>query len=66
MNLYDKQIVRCVRCKKQLGEIDLDSKIVFSVCKKCDSGNSLSQFSRIQKPKNFNFLNKRMIESEIS
>lgn len=66
MNLYDKQIVRCARCKKQLGEIDLDSKVVFSICEKCDSKNPPSKSSHMPNSQDFNFLNKRMIESEIS
>jgi len=66
MNLYDKKLVKCIQCKKQLGEIDLDSKVFFPICKKCYSKNSQDRMLQIQNSQNFNFLTKRMIESEIS
>ena len=63
MNLYDKNIVNCVKCGKQIGEIDIGTKIVYSICKSCENKNSARKLYEKKNSKNHNFLNKRMIET---
>ena len=63
MNLYDKKIVRCVKCGKQIGEIDLGTKVVYSVCQSCESKNSEENSFGNKDYKNNERLNKRMIET---
>ncbi len=63
MNLYDKKIIKCVKCNKQLGEIDIGTKIIYSICQSCHDKNTKRQTIEKQKPLSFNFLNKRLIET---
>lgn len=58
MNLYDKKIIKCSRCKKTVGEIDMDVKIVDVVCKNCKKYD--------QNELSYEYLNKRMIETVLS
>ena len=60
MNLYDKQVAKCTKCGKVIGEIEIGSKIVFLVCNKCKNESPAS--ANTQKDSDYNFLNKRMIE----
>jgi len=59
MNLYDKKIVKCSKCGKAVGEIELDVKINSVICKKCKKNTN-------QKEQSYNFLNKRMIDTVLS
>jgi len=63
MNLYDKKIVRCVKCEKQIGEIDIGTKIVYSICNSCENKNSKRKPFENNNSKKYGFLNKRMIET---
>lgn len=63
MNLYDKKIVKCVKCKKHLGEIDINTKIIYSICQKCQDKNTKRQTIAREHNQSFNFLNKRLIET---
>jgi len=36
MNIYEKDQVKCSVCGKIIGEIDVESKIVFPLCRKCN------------------------------
>lgn len=35
MNIYDKKPISCVKCKKCIGEIDYDAKIINQLCGQC-------------------------------
>jgi len=35
MNLYDRKTVKCIKCDKAFGEIELEVKINSVICKKC-------------------------------
>ncbi|MCH9042033.1 MAG: hypothetical protein IIB80_07760 [Thaumarchaeota archaeon] len=35
MNLYDTKVIRCVRCEKDLGEIDYDANVIRPMCGQC-------------------------------
>ncbi|AJM93111.1 universal stress protein [Nitrosopumilus piranensis] len=35
MNIYDKRQIKCSICGKFIGEIDVDAKIIFPLCKIC-------------------------------
>ena len=37
MNIYDTKIVVCTTCKKAIGEIELDSIMMSSLCGQCAS-----------------------------
>ena len=63
MNLYDKKIVSCVKCGKQIGEIDVGTKIVYSICKSCENKNSKRKPIENEDSKKYSFLNKRMVET---
>lgn len=62
MNLYDKKLVCCVKCGKQIGEIDLGTKVVYSICHSCEKKTSKND-SFGKDYENYHFLNKRMIET---
>lgn len=36
MNIYDKKQIKCSICGKFIGEIDIQSSIIFPLCKKCN------------------------------
>lgn len=63
MNLYDKKIIKCVKCNKQLGEVDIGTKIIYSICQSCHDKNTNRQTIENEKHSSFDFLNKRMIET---
>lgn len=63
MNLYDRKIVNCLKCNHPIGEIEMGSKIIYPICKKCSD-------KELSKPDNFfmgdkstRYLTKRMIET---
>jgi len=35
MNIYDKKVVRCVRCQRSIGEVDFDAQITYPLCGDC-------------------------------
>ena len=35
MNVYDKKQIKCSICDKFIGEIDIDAKVIFPLCKTC-------------------------------
>ena len=35
MNIYDTKPIRCVECKKTIGEIDFDAEVVRPKCGQC-------------------------------
>lgn len=37
MNLYDTKIVRCVICKKSIGEVEFDAEIIRPKCGQCSN-----------------------------
>ena len=37
MNIYEKDQVKCSVCGKTIGEVDVESKITFPLCKKCNN-----------------------------
>lgn len=59
MNLYDKKLVKCSKCGKTIGEVEMEVKVVCVVCDKCKIENK-------QKDVSYDFLNKRMIETTLS
>ena len=63
MNLYDKKIIKCVKCNKHLGEIDIGTKIIYSICKSCHDKSTNRQSIDKKNPQSFDFLNKRLIET---
>lgn len=36
MNIYDKESINCSVCGKMIGEVDIGSKLIFPLCKKCE------------------------------
>ena len=63
MNLYDKKIIKCVKCNKQIGEIDIGTKIIYSICQSCHNKNTSRQPNYEKDDQSFDFLNKRLIET---
>jgi len=59
MNLYDKKIIKCSKCSTSIGEVDLETRVTNVVCKKCKNEDK-------QKESSYDYLNKRMIETELS
>ena len=63
MNLYDKKIIKCVKCQKQIGEIDIGTNVVYSICKNCENKQSSRKPVKKEDSIEYSFLNKRMIET---
>ncbi len=36
MNIYEKEQIKCSVCGKNIGELDVESKVIFPLCKKCN------------------------------
>ena len=62
MNLYDRKIVNCLKCNHPIGEIEMGSKIIYPICKKCND-KELSKPNNSMKDKPTQYLTKRMIET---
>ncbi|PIW35897.1 MAG: hypothetical protein COW26_01980 [Nitrosopumilales archaeon CG15_BIG_FIL_POST_REV_8_21_14_020_33_23] len=35
MNIYDTQVIRCIKCDKCIGEIDYEAKVIRPMCGQC-------------------------------
>lgn len=63
MNLYDKKIVRCIKCDDPVGEIELGTKIVYSICESCENNGENKKNSKLDDKISYDYLNKRMIDT---
>ena len=35
MNIYDKKVIKCVICEKDIGEINYDAEVIYPRCGEC-------------------------------
>lgn len=49
MNIYDKKQIKCSICGKFIGEIDVDAKVVFPLCKTCKKREIITDKKGISK-----------------
>ncbi|MFB5645365.1 MAG: hypothetical protein ACE5R3_02065 [Nitrosopumilaceae archaeon] len=63
MNIYDKKVIRCVQCKKFIGEIDYNATVIFPRCGDCSDPTPHVKDLNYTLKRNYDFPKKQIINT---